>query len=84
MATRTTSWTCSCATAQPARRAIVSVSSGGGQANSASVHPSISADGRYVAFASDAGDLVAGDLDGVYDAFVHDRQSDRTHSASWF
>ena len=60
----------------------VSVSSGGGQANSASVHPSMSADGRYVAFASDASNLVAGDLNGVYDAFVHDRQSGTTRRAS--
>jgi len=35
--------------------------------------PAISADGRYVAFRSDASSLVAGDTNGVTDVFVHDR-----------
>ena len=39
----------------------VSVGPGGAQANSASFDPAISADGRYVAFSSDASNLVAGD-----------------------
>ena len=39
---------------------------------------SISADGRYVAFASAAGDLVNGDTNGVQDIFVRDRQERRT------
>ena len=34
--------------------------------------PSISADGRYIAFSSDASDLVPGDTNGVSDVFVHD------------
>lgn len=34
--------------------------------------PSISADGRYIAFASAANDLVAGDTNGASDVFVHD------------
>ena len=38
--------------------------------------PSISADGRYVAFASGAPDLVPGDRNGVVDVFVHDRDHD--------
>jgi Tol biopolymer transport system component len=36
-------------------------------------HPSISANGRYVAFSSDADNLVPGDLNGHADVFVHDR-----------
>ena len=32
--------------------------------------PSISADGRYVAFCSDASNLVPGDTNGKYDVFV--------------
>ena len=35
--------------------------------------PSISADGRYVAFSSFANNLVSGDTNGFDDAFVHDR-----------
>lgn len=38
-----------------------------------SAHPTISADGRLVAFASFAGDLVDDDTNGEKDAFVHDR-----------
>ena len=38
--------------------------------------PRISADGRYVAFWSDASDLVAGDTNGVRDVFLHDRDAD--------
>ena len=36
---------------------------------------SISADGRYVAFESDANDLVPGDTNGSSDVFVYDRQT---------
>lgn len=52
----------------------VSVASGGGQADLASNVPSISADGRFVAFWSNATNLVPGDTNGVSDAFLHDRQ----------
>jgi Tol biopolymer transport system component len=59
-----------------------SVSSGGAQANGQSFSPSISADGRYVAFYSDANDLVAGDTNNADDVFVHDRQSGATTRVS--
>ncbi len=52
---------------------IVSVSDAGVPGNSASVAPSISSDGRYVAFASDATNLVASDTNGTRDVFVFDR-----------
>lgn len=52
----------------------VSTDSGGGQSNGASMNPVISADGRYVAFLSDASNLVPGD-DPVQDAFVKDTQT---------
>jgi Tol biopolymer transport system component len=39
---------------------------------SISLHPSISADGRFVAFDSDAPDLVPGDLNAARDVFVRD------------
>ncbi len=51
----------------------VSVADGGGQGNSASLKPSISADGRYVAFESSASNLVSGDTNGKTDVFVFDR-----------
>jgi hypothetical protein len=51
----------------------VSLSSGGVQGNGLSYHPSLSADGNYVAFASDATDLVPGDTNGVTDVFLGDR-----------
>lgn len=53
----------------------VSVDSAGAQANGESALPSISADGRYVAFQSDSTNLVAGDTNAQTDIFVHDRQT---------
>src|SRR5258706_556263 len=50
----------------------VNVDSSGLQANQDSDAPSISADGRYVAFESLADNLVAGDSDVASDVFVHD------------
>ncbi len=50
----------------------VSVSSSGAEANSRSFYPSISADGRFVAFQSFADNLVPGDTNGVVDVFVRD------------
>src|ERR1700741_2326670 len=52
----------------------VSLSSGGAQGDSGSDAPSISADGRFVAFTSRASDLVAGDTNAFQDGFVRDRQ----------
>jgi len=51
----------------------VSVASDGTQGNSWSKSPAISADGRIVAFISDATNLVPLDTNGVDDVFVHDR-----------
>ncbi len=52
---------------------LVSVSYEGFQGNSSSVGPSISADGRFVAFSSYASNLVSGDDNNTWDVFVHDR-----------
>ena len=60
----------------------VSLDSSGAQGNSASYRPSISADGRFVAFESFASNLVSGDTNGVMDAFVRDRQSGTTQRVS--
>ncbi|MBI4786749.1 MAG: PD40 domain-containing protein [Chloroflexi bacterium] len=54
----------------------VSVRSDGTQANGVSQYPSISANGRHVAFVSDATNLVTGDTNGRSDIFVHDRDVD--------
>ena len=51
---------------------LVSTTSGGTQGNSSSQRPSISADGRYVAFRSWASNLVAGDTNGHTDIFRKD------------
>ncbi len=60
----------------------ISIDSAGAEANGESARPSISADGRFVAFRSDATNLVAGDANGLRDVFVHDRQSDTTQRVS--
>jgi Tol biopolymer transport system component len=60
----------------------VSVDSSGAQASGRSTHPVLSADGRFVAFVSEAPDLVAGDTNGAADVFVHDRQSGQTRRVS--
>ena len=50
----------------------VSVASGGGESNGQSISPAVSGDGRYVAFASLATNLVADDTNSVIDVFLHD------------
>ena len=60
----------------------VSVSSGGVQGNQSSLAPSISSDGRFVAFFSSADDLVVGDTTVNFDVFVHDRQTRTTDRVS--
>lgn len=62
----------------------VSVSSSGGQANgvNSGSRASISADGRFVAFTSDASNLVAGDTNGANDVFVRDLATGVTRRVS--
>ena len=60
----------------------VSVSSGGAQGNGDSVGEAISAGGRFVAFGSDASNLVPGDTNGVGDVFLHVRQTGKTRRVS--
>jgi Tol biopolymer transport system component len=67
----------------------VSIASTGEQGNGEStagatiVHRSqISDDGRFVAFASSASNLVPGDTNGAVDVFVHDRSTRRTTRVS--
>jgi Tol biopolymer transport system component len=60
--------------------ARASVSTGGAQADDISLEPSVSADGRWIAFASYATTLVPGDTNGPLraDAFLRDLQSGAT------
>lgn len=60
----------------------VSVASDGAQANRDSRTPSISADGRVVAFISASTTFVAADLRGVEQVFVHDIDTGETHLVS--
>ncbi|MFN8220695.1 MAG: hypothetical protein U0S12_11280 [Fimbriimonadales bacterium] len=56
----------------------VSISSTGQQASVACGFPSISADGRYVAFVTSDNGMVVGDTNGTTDVFVRDLQANTT------
>src|SRR5262249_1837010 len=60
----------------------VSVATDGTQGDQRSLVPAISADGRFVAFDSDATGVGAVDTDGVGDIFVHDRVTGVTQRVS--
>jgi Tol biopolymer transport system component len=70
------------ATADGARTSRVSEPSTGGQGNGPSGDPAISADGRYVAFLSDASNLVPGDTNDFADVFVRDLRTARVTRVS--
>lgn len=70
------------ATAQALEISRVSVSDAGVEGNAWSSHPSISANGRFVLFQSDASNLVADDTNGVRDLFVRDLLLGRTERIS--
>lgn len=61
---------------------LVSVRSNGNLGNDRSWRPRISADGRFVAFESDATNLVGGDRNGVTDVFVHELATGATMRVS--
>ena len=60
----------------------VSVNSSGTQGDSISQRAATSADGRFVAFMSEASNLVPGDTNGVADIFVRDRWTGTTRRVS--
>jgi Tol biopolymer transport system component len=64
------------------RTTRISTASDGTQGNDESRVAQISADGRYIAFTSWATNLVPGDTNRFYDAFVHDRRTGRTTRVS--
>lgn len=61
---------------------LVSRSSEGEAGAGDSSSPFISPNGRWIVFASDASNLVQGDVSGFRDVFVHDRLTGRTELAS--
>ncbi|MEL6505487.1 MAG: calcium-binding protein [Pseudomonadota bacterium] len=61
---------------------VVSKSTAGTQGNFNSFKPSISANGQYVAFESEATNLVSGDTNVVRDIFVHNRENGETEMVS--
>lgn len=61
----------------------VSLSTGGAQGNGdAAPNPTISDDGRVVAFGSSASNMVPNDTNGEDDVFIHDRQTGQTTRVS--
>ncbi len=60
----------------------VSLSNGGAQGDDESGGATVGEDGRYVAFDSDATNLVAGDTNGFADVFIRDRQAATTTRVS--
>jgi subtilisin family serine protease len=54
----------------------------GGNTNGDSIFGSSSEDGRFVVYSSKATNLVAGDTNGVFDIFLHDRQTNETKRIS--
>jgi hypothetical protein len=60
----------------------VSVSSGGRQSLRASDAPTVSGDGRYVAFQTDGREFDPRDINDKKDVYVHDRQTRRTRWVS--
>lgn len=65
-----------------ARTERISVDSAGVEANAGSSAPSISFDGKLVAFHTMASNLVASDLNGLADVFVRDRLAQTTEIVS--
>ena len=61
---------------------LISVDQFGGPGDGYSANPSLSADARFVAFASSSSDLVSGDTNGTYDIFVRDRLNGTTELVS--
>lgn len=61
---------------QTAETALISRSMRGGSADSYSVDPAVSGDGRYVAFASGASDLVTENPGCCRNIYLYDRQAD--------
>lgn len=66
----------------PPSTARLSLTNAGRQAKADSYAASVSADGRYMAFASDASNLVSGDSNGAADIFLLDRVTKQVRPVS--
>jgi hypothetical protein len=64
------------------RTRLVSINSAGAEGNGDSASPRISTGGRFVAFTSDASNLVAFDGNGSGDVFIRDRLTGKTRRVS--
>ena len=62
---------------------LVSAASNGSAGNGASFDPSLSADGRFLAFTSLASDLVGHDINESTDVFVYDGATGQLEVAAW-
>ena len=62
---------------------LLSATPNGLPGNSISASPSLSADGRYIAFQSLADNLDPGDTNGYMDVFVYDRETGLVERISW-
>jgi hypothetical protein len=67
---------------QSATTERVSVATGGGEADDLSIHASMSDDGRFVTFQSQANNLVVADSNGFVDIFLRDRANGTTSRVS--
>ncbi|GEM_PF-1058966 len=63
---------------QTATTTRISVASNGTQSNNSSQFSTISADGRYITYTSDASNLVSGDTNNLTDLFLYDTQTATT------
>jgi Tol biopolymer transport system component len=62
---------------------LLSAAPNGLAGNSSSAAPSLSADGRWIAFQSFADNLVSDDTNGYMDVFVYDRETGTVELVSW-
>lgn len=67
---------------QSGRTELISIGTGGGPSLGFCFATAISANGRFVAFESNAPDLVAGDTNDAFDVFVRDRARRTTQRVS--
>ncbi len=68
--------------AHPSETERVSITSAGSEGNRVSRIPSINTDGQIIVFASEATNLVDGDINGVQDIFLHDWLTGTTERVS--
>lgn len=71
-----------CAVAVAHDSELVSVATGGAQANNDSYYSLVSDDGRYIVFQSEASNLVPGDINNKYDIFRRDLVTEATELVS--